>query len=264
MATFICHLYTSNYAPTTILTYCSALSFVNKLFGAPDPSQNFLIKKLIEGAKKLGPSTDTRLPITLNTLHRLINALQTSQTNHYNRKMLSAMYLLCFHALLRIGEITVRSHSADTSTTLQAKDCIVHIKGALVQSIDITIRNGKHSKGQAFTINIPANGTQFCPAQALHQYLLLAKPTQGPLFQFPGGTPVTRSYFNTQLHATLCAANINPTYYKGHSFRIGAATEAVGSLGLSEHQVQKLGRWSSTAFKSYIRIPQFTIKHKQN
>ncbi len=37
-----------------------------------------------------------------------------------------------------------------------------------------------------------------------------------------------------------------------HSFRIGAATTAAHK-GLSQQQIQELGRWSSEAFKSYIR-----------
>ncbi len=47
--------------------------------------------------------------------------------------------------------------------------------------------------------------------------------------------------------------------FSSHSFRIGAATSAA-QKGLTKHQIQTLGRWSSEAFQSYIRTDQFHIK----
>jgi hypothetical protein len=40
--------------------------------------------------------------------------------------------------------------------------------------------------------------------------------------------------------------------YKGHSFRIGAATHAT-TLGFSEPYIRQLGRWNSNAVQRYIR-----------
>ena len=93
---------------------------------------------------------------------------------------------------------------------------------------------------------------------AMHQYLTLAKPTSGNLFQFPGGIPVTRAFFDSHLRTALIAANVDKTLCKGHSLHIGAATEAVRVLGLTDSQVQKLGRRNSNVFKTYIRIPRYT------
>ncbi|VDH97557.1 Hypothetical predicted protein [Mytilus galloprovincialis] len=53
--------------------------------------------------------------------------------------------------------------------------------------------------------------------------------------------------------SALSYVGLNPTQYKGHSFRIGAATNAA-SLGYSEQLIQKLGRWNSNALQRYIRI----------
>lgn len=218
--------------------------------------QHFLVRKMLEGAKKLSHTTDSRLPITAVILHRLVDTLTLTQTVHFNAVLIQAMFLVAFHGFLRIGEITVRSNNSSSTSNIQARDCSINFAHGKIASINILIRHTKHSHGQVFNVIIPANGSKYCPAQALHTYLKLAKPTIGPLFQFMGGIPVTRSYFDQQLRHTLQAAGFDPSRYKGHSFRIGAATEAVSSLGLSEHQVQKLGRWKSNAFRSYVRIPQ--------
>jgi hypothetical protein len=51
---------------------------------------------------------------------------------------------------------------------------------------------------------------------------------------------------------------INPQFYNGHSFRIGAATHAA-NLDFSEPYIRKLGRWNSSAVNQYIRINAFKL-----
>ena len=44
----------------------------------------------------------------------------------------------------------------------------------------------------------------------------------------------------------------SPSVYTGHPFCIGAAT-AAAERGIPPTTIQRLGRWSSSAFESYIR-----------
>lgn len=80
----------------------------------------------------------------------------------------------------------------------------------------------------------------------------------GPLFQNIGGTPVTHSYVTGQLTFILKFLGIDPKFYKGHSFRIGAATHAT-TLGFSEPYIRQLGRWNSNTVQRYIRISSFNL-----
>ena len=95
--------------------------------------------------------------------------------------------------------------------------------------------------------------SDLCPVVALLSYLARRpSPAGGPLFIKEDGSALIKSEMVAVLHATLRLARIDPTFYKGHSFRIGAATTAA-ALGIQDSLIQKLGRWSSNAFLAYIR-----------
>ena len=76
----------------------------------------------------------------------------------------------------------------------------------------------------------------------------------GPLFIFEDGSYLSKAKLGQSLNQALRAAGIDPTFYKGHSFRIGAATTAV-ACGIEDSLIQKMGRWSSNAFQLYIWTP---------
>ena len=65
IATFVAHLTSCKFAPSTIISNVSAVSFVHKISGWSDPT----------GAKNLCNSVDGRMPITAETLHKLIKAI---------------------------------------------------------------------------------------------------------------------------------------------------------------------------------------------
>ena len=85
-------------------------------------------------------------------------------------------------------------------------------------------------------------------------YLSLRGYKPGPLFMISHGHPVSRTTFTDQLSLALKFCGLNPARYKGHSFRIGAASHAA-DRGLSDTQIRVLGRWPSNAFHRYIRVP---------
>ncbi|MGL5566769.1 MAG: tyrosine-type recombinase/integrase [Plesiomonas sp.] len=86
-----------------------------------------------------------------------------------------------------------------------------------------------------------------------------AKSHLEPLFVDDSNKPVTRFWFQKHLKSVLQQSGILAENFSSHSFRIGAATSAA-QKGLSEQQIQALGRWSSDAFQSYIRSNRFHIK----
>ena len=79
----------------------------------------------------------------------------------------------------------------------------------------------------------------------------------GAIFVSEGGLPVSKSVFSSQLLRVCHLCGLHRSRYKGHSFRIGAASYAA-DRGLSDAQIRLLGRWKSNAFLRYIRVPNLS------
>ena len=150
--------------------------------------------------------------------------------------------------------MTSTSGRSDTSP-LQ----ISHISKLLSSSRDliafkITFGNFKHTYNvRPFSILV-SRQPQSCPVELLAKYLTMRGPRPGALFIAVDGAPVSRSHFSNQLSSAIQFCGLSPSVYKGHSFRIGAASHAADK-GLSDAQIRLLGRWKSNAFLKYLRTP---------
>jgi hypothetical protein len=169
------------------------------------------------------------------------------------------LFLLAFHAFLRIGEIAAKTVAA-SHKVLQRSDVHFEHNGPVLSGVRIIMREFKTNKNHhPIVISLKANvGSALCPVRALFDYLNMSISTSGPLFQNPDGTPVTYSQVSSHLKSAVQFIGLNPAHFKGHSFRIGAATYAA-SLGYSENLIKKLGRWNSDVFHRYIRIQSFQL-----
>ena len=238
----------------------SAVGYVFQTKGLQNPFEHFLAKKALSGLQKSKPTSDVRLPITINILQKLIESVDIIFNSLFTRNLIKAMYSLAFFALLRVGEFTCSTHSQ--TSTLELKSIIAD-KGNLSQGFSISFTNYKHNTGgQAFILNVTPQTQQLaiCPVSLLTSYLKLRpnNPRNSSLFLMADGTPVLTSYFRTALANTLAALKLSASSYKTHSFRIGAASWAA-SIGIPDCQIQRLGRWKSDAFKKYIRNDTVSI-----
>ena len=95
---FIGFMHLNGYAPSTMITYVSALGYVHRITLNVDPTNNCLVQKLLAAAVKLNPRTDSRLPITQTILFRLVRALDHTTASPYIRVLLRAMYNVAFYS----------------------------------------------------------------------------------------------------------------------------------------------------------------------
>ena len=102
---------------------------------------------------------------------------------------------------------------------------------------------------------IGCSGDELCPVTAVLTYIAQRGDCPGAFFLSEGGRPLTKARFIARLQAALRSAGVQFSDYAGHSFQIGAAT-AAAQAGIQDSTIQMLGRWSSTAFLSYLRTPR--------
>ena len=67
LALFIAYIFNRDYAPSTVNTYVSALSYSHKLSGLPDPTRVFYIAQMLKGY--MGKRLSFRLPLANNTTY---------------------------------------------------------------------------------------------------------------------------------------------------------------------------------------------------
>ena len=151
-------------------------------------------------------------------------------------------------------EITYNSPK-DAGVPLQVHHLVKLVDSSKhVVALKLTFGNFKHSYNQRPFSIILNRHDSCCPVQFLLDYLSLWGNRPGPLFLNSNNSPVSQTIFAELLSLSLRACGLDSTRYKGHSFRIGAASFAADQ-GMSDAQIRALGRWMSNAFLKYIRTP---------
>ena len=253
---FVTYLFNQGRACSSIKSTLSAIGYFHKLSNLPDPTKSYLVSKLLIGASNLRQTEDTRLPILPHTLKKLIGVIESVERDPYTIIMFKAIYLLMFYAFLRISEIAVPNRSKLTDV-LKLNDIKLFASNGRLTSMSVKFSNFKHHSGKPITIKIRARNSPLCPVAALANYLHVRGNTPGPLFRTSRNTPLTTYAFSKTFKATLNHSNLDPTLYKAHSFRIGAATSCA-QKGVPFDVIRRLGRWKSDAFIHYIRTATYT------
>jgi len=246
---FIAYLSLKGLSANTAKSYLLAIGYKCKMSGFSDVNQNFIVQKVLEGMKRLNMKADTRLPITENILSSIILRLPGSCRNAYETKLFKAAFTLAFWGLFRVGEITV-SKGNDINHVISANDVHVDVE---LSKVVVFLRYSKTDQfGKGVTIELKRVGSPICLFNSMEDFLATRPSTDGPLFCHFSGAPLTRYQFSAILNKTLTYAGIDHSNIKCHSFRIGGAT-ALSMAGKSIDEIKSIGRWKSSAYKSYIR-----------
>ena len=115
-----------------------------------------------------------------------------------------------------------------------------------------------HRKYIAMNVWQGKQNDEVCPVGALLGYIAHRDLAPGPLFHFQDGRYLTRDLLVREIRLALGSVGIDVSAYSGHSFRIGAATSAA-SAGVEDALIQTLGRWKSTAYLQYIKLPRDSL-----
>ena len=89
-----------------------------------------------------------------------------------------------------------------------------------IQVLQLTLHNYKHkNSGPPFVIFIYPERS-CCPVQLILNFLAVRGSVSGPLFCWPDGSPITRSYFVERLNATLKFCNLDTELCKRTVFAL--------------------------------------------
>lgn len=248
VATFVSYCFRQGYSPATVTTYLSSLTFVHKIRNVADPADSFIIKKILEGFRRLRSRRDIRAPITQDILLKICQVLPLICYNNYEFALFKATFCLAYYGLFRVGEL-VQTDQRQAGYALQLDD-IKFSNDLLVVRIRVCKNN--HSGKPLFLHINSVRDKSICPVNAMNKYIKLRSTVQGNLFCHASGLPLTRYQFGAILSKSVSHIGLPTAYYKSHSFRIGRAT-SLAIAGVSGDQIKTMGRWKSNTYCKYIR-----------
>ena len=206
LALFVAHLFDRSYASSTVNTYVSALGYFHRLAGLQDPTKTFYIIEMLKGYGKIGYKLDSRLPITLPILIRIMKGLEIFCVSQYELFMFKAMCTMAFFAFLRIGEITVSKRDSVNGNLLQLDQVSKkHSGNGTVVSLIITFTSYKHTGNynqNPFSIVLNRQ-PKACPVQSFLDYASVRGIAHGPLFINHNGSPDLRGEFSKMLGSVI-------------------------------------------------------------
>lgn len=243
VAGYIAYMYSNGYAPSTIQSALSAISYYHKVLNEPDVVNSFFIQKLLMGAKRARPTVDSRAPVTKDMLRKLIAAVPSSTEDAYTCSLLRALLSLSYFALLRVSEMVGKHNLLFADVQVRKK------------TVTLTFRSYKHSvPGKSMTIRIPlVRQEDICPVRLVRKYVKVRGTATGPLFILPGDVRLSPSGVNRLLRDAAMAAGLGDYKISSHSMRIGRVCD-MALEGSSFKSIQLAGRWKSDAFTQYLRL----------
>ena len=219
--------------------------------------QDDRLERVIRGIKRehAEPERWERSPLRRDCLLRILRQLQHPT---YCDTTLRAAFTLAFAGFLRVGEFTYCKTDLDLGPNFRnwflTKSSIRISADGSYMSVNLP-----SSKTDPFRhgveIIIAASRDEACPVRAMQEFFRADRHRQSldPLFTADHShrLPFSWEYVVNQLRRLATKAGLGAGAWNGHSFRRGAATWAA-EVGLSERQIQALGRWSSAAYRTYI------------
>lgn len=240
--------------PETITGMLSALRSVHVDRQYPlTPFESPWLKRLIDGIKRCQPDSSTQKAEPIS--HQSLTKIAETCSDSIDDLNFSTACKVAWAGFLRAGEFTYslkdRPGTRDfVNTKLTRSDVTFD------ESYEYAILRLKRSKTDhdhnGVEIILAATHNQICPVSALRKLFLLDKqsPT-APLFRSSSGTFNYEFFVNTLRASLLKIGDQKSPHYSGHSFRRGAAQHASDN-GILDADIQRLGRWSSDAFKLYF------------
>ncbi|XP_069591863.1 uncharacterized protein [Ranitomeya imitator] len=248
---FLARLQASGVSGAAARNRISGVAFHFKLRGCPDSTKHFLIAQVLKGWRRASARSDQRRPISFTLLSNLVRVSGSVCDSTYEATLISAAFSLAFFGAMRVSEILPSSRCR--AGGLQLEDLLICDDGLRVR----VCRSKTDQEGRGVWFPLFAIKGSICPLSLMRSYMQI-RGNGLQLFIHENGSPLFACQFLAILRQALTFLGLPAAEFGTHSFRIGAATEA-SRAGLFESDIQRVGRWRSRCFISYIR-PELVLQ----
>jgi hypothetical protein len=238
--------YTSQFIASGPRYLSGAQHFLSVLYPSFDANRAHpLVQATIRGSRKVrADPVHRKLPLRPHHLAHFLTLAEVSSS--YDDLLFVAILSCGFYACHRIGEL------------VQKNDRSLFDSRKVIKRASFSFSNRRaqyhlpYHKADPFfrgTMILLGSHDVACPVRLMADYVSRRDAVhrgRSPLFLTEQGQHPTRQWFDKRFFAVFDQS------FGGHSLRAGGATY-FASLGLSEDVIQALGRWSSQAWKIYIR-----------
>ena len=252
----------------TVKTYLYAVKDWACELGYKDPTldrhgSKHLFNKMLKGAQRsCFRRPRDRRPLKRYHVRKILDDFERTSYCYTDKVAFRAALLLAYYGFMRASEY-LRT-PLNSRGLLRRKD-VKFIKNQVSQRVErvkIRLRSTKNNQFSCTYIDIFTQISEWCPVTELLRYIDLIKPDkEGPLF-LSAGYPFTAKRFNTMLRVGAAQSGFDPKYFSSHSLRSGAATQA-GDASVPSWVIQRLGRWRSDCYTTYIKSAVRPIKVAQ-
>jgi site-specific recombinase XerC len=262
---------------STMSTYISALRMYHLAMGHNEPVlREPIVKLILKGKynwdivqKKISGEIG-RLPVTALVLKLIKKKIIKADIQGLEKLLIWAVCCILWSGSFRVHEILSKLVGEfDPQTTLLWEDLgikTVKIDGKKVTAMSFRIKSPKVDRvGTGDMLEVYETGLYNCPVKAFKKWReanKLSESLKEPIFRTEADKCYTGKKLNKRLEElTRCLG----TRLKGgkvttHSFRAGISSEMCRA-GFSEQDIQAVGRWTSSAYKLYTKLP---MTHRAN
>ena len=262
---FVAWLLKRNLSSGTIQTYISGVKTLHLVKGVTPPEIRTPLLQHILGGKKNQELIDkreglkkTRLPMTPPMMKILKKELLAANLSNLDKACHWAVATIALAGGFRISELLCPSpNTFDPNFSLLNNNIKLVTRGS-ADCIQITLKREKTNKSHLSTVvDIFASGSSICPVRAYSKYDRLSSHQQPnlPAFRLSSGANFTNKMLNTFLKNKLNPHVRANGFLSGHSFRTGLCS-LLGRAGYSDKDLKSAGRWSSSAFEFYSKLPR--------
>ncbi len=248
---YVVYLVGEGRAPSTIRSTISALKYQLLLDGEDLDLNYFLLNIMIkacENEKLMKGQYTLRLPLNEDLLVRTIHAIELLNRDWFSKIMLTAIFVLAYYGLFRIGELVESVHE------VRFDGMNVNERSGSCKVMLLSAKNHPRNRGLLVTnIQNKAENALNVGKAVMHYFNL--RPKTGPNVPFfitQKKKPVSKDMVRYWLRSALNSLGIRQHQYCTHSFRIGRATD-LRKRGWTTARIMQEGRWKSNAVRTYLR-----------